>query len=80
MTPAKRHREHLAAAGYNRLPPDTRRVIAEVMRLAARGMPAQDATELLTGSPRLPAGADKPGMPVAAITTTTRQDRQPENV
>ena len=64
MTPAKRHREHLAAAGYNRLPPDMRRVIAEVMRLAARGMPAQDAIELLTGSPRLPAGENWPGVAV----------------
>lgn len=64
MTPAKRHREHLAAAGYNRLPPDTRRVIAEVMRLAARGMPAQDAIELLTGSSRLPAGENWPGVAV----------------
>lgn len=64
MTPARRLREQRAAHGYNRLPPDMRRVIAEVMRLVAMGMPARDATELLTGSPRLPAGADVPGVPV----------------
>ena len=63
MTP-KQLRERRGALGYNRLPPDMRRVIAEVMRLAARGMPAQDAIELLTGSPRLPAGENWPGVAV----------------